>query len=242
MEQLPGGRERRAPADHRHRTRAAAGGHPRALRGAEGHRGRGRPGGHVPRGREPRPASFCSRKASPGWTSSISSPTASPRVGTQTRTPKDSRAARRRRARQFATRSRLTPSTSWWRQPRAASTRSSAGSEELERTHSGPLPPPEEQSHLRRRDRRGKDGHRRGPRLAHPRGQGPRACSRASVIYSLDMGALLAGTKFRGQFEERLKGVLKALQKQPRRHSLHRRDSHHRRRRCHHRRGSMDAS
>ncbi len=36
-----------------------------------------------------------------------------------------------------------------------------------------------------------------------------------AVIYSLDMGALLAGTKFRGQFEERLKSVLKALQKQP---------------------------
>ncbi|WP_073558800.1 ATP-dependent Clp protease ATP-binding subunit ClpA [Archangium sp. Cb G35] len=36
-----------------------------------------------------------------------------------------------------------------------------------------------------------------------------------STIFSLDMGALLAGTKFRGQFEERLKGVLKALQEHP---------------------------
>jgi ATP-dependent Clp protease ATP-binding subunit ClpA len=34
-------------------------------------------------------------------------------------------------------------------------------------------------------------------------------------IYSLDMGALLAGTKFRGQFEERLKGVIKKLEELP---------------------------
>jgi ATP-dependent Clp protease ATP-binding subunit ClpA len=34
-------------------------------------------------------------------------------------------------------------------------------------------------------------------------------------IYALDMGALLAGTKYRGQFEQRLKGVLKRLQKIP---------------------------
>ena len=33
-----------------------------------------------------------------------------------------------------------------------------------------------------------------------------------SVIYSLDMGALLAGTKYRGDFEERLKEVLKELE------------------------------
>ena len=35
-----------------------------------------------------------------------------------------------------------------------------------------------------------------------------------SVIYSLDMGALLSGTKYRGDFEARLKGVLKALEKE----------------------------
>jgi len=34
-------------------------------------------------------------------------------------------------------------------------------------------------------------------------------------IYALDMGALLAGTRFRGDFEQRLKGVLGALQQQP---------------------------
>jgi len=36
---------------------------------------------------------------------------------------------------------------------------------------------------------------------------------RNSKIYSLDMGALLAGTRFRGDFEERLKKVLSELQK-----------------------------
>lgn len=38
---------------------------------------------------------------------------------------------------------------------------------------------------------------------------------RGAVIYSLDMGALLAGTKFRGDFEERLKAVVKALENEP---------------------------
>lgn len=36
---------------------------------------------------------------------------------------------------------------------------------------------------------------------------------RGAEIYSLDMGALLAGTKFRGDVEERLKAVLKGLEK-----------------------------
>ncbi len=35
-----------------------------------------------------------------------------------------------------------------------------------------------------------------------------------SVVYSLDMGALLAGTKYRGDFEKRLKGLLAEISKQ----------------------------
>jgi ATP-dependent Clp protease ATP-binding subunit ClpA len=36
-----------------------------------------------------------------------------------------------------------------------------------------------------------------------------------ATVYSLDMGSLLAGTKYRGDFEQRLKGVLKQLKDQP---------------------------
>jgi ATP-dependent Clp protease ATP-binding subunit ClpA len=36
-----------------------------------------------------------------------------------------------------------------------------------------------------------------------------------STIYALDLGALLAGTKYRGDFEKRLKGVLAQLKKEP---------------------------
>ncbi|MCE5361063.1 MAG: ATP-dependent Clp protease ATP-binding subunit ClpA [Acidithiobacillus sp.] len=38
---------------------------------------------------------------------------------------------------------------------------------------------------------------------------------RDATIYALDMGALIAGSRYRGDFEERLKAVLKALQRQP---------------------------
>ena len=38
---------------------------------------------------------------------------------------------------------------------------------------------------------------------------------RSATVYSLDMGALLAGTKYRGDFEQRLKAVLRRLQEDP---------------------------
>lgn len=46
------------------------------------------------------------------------------------------------------------------------------------------------------------------------RGEVPEVLNTAQV-YSLDMGALLAGTKYRGDFEQRLKGVLKQLRGNP---------------------------
>src|SRR3569833_1776487 len=37
----------------------------------------------------------------------------------------------------------------------------------------------------------------------------------STTIYALDMGSLLAGTRYRGDFEERLKAVMKELEKHP---------------------------
>jgi ATP-dependent Clp protease ATP-binding subunit ClpA len=45
-------------------------------------------------------------------------------------------------------------------------------------------------------------------------GQVPEVLSDCT-IYALDMGALIAGTKYRGDFEKRLKGVITELKKQP---------------------------
>ena len=60
----------------------------------------------------------------------------------------------------------------------------------------------------------GKTAIAEGLALAIHEGEVPQVLGEAR-IFSLDMGALLAGTKFRGQFEERLKGVIKRLQEQP---------------------------
>jgi ATP-dependent Clp protease ATP-binding subunit ClpA len=60
----------------------------------------------------------------------------------------------------------------------------------------------------------GKTALAEGLALKIHRGEVPEALKDA-LIYALDMGALLAGTKFRGDFEARLKGVLAGLKKKP---------------------------
>src|SRR5262247_1164222 len=60
----------------------------------------------------------------------------------------------------------------------------------------------------------GKTALAEGLALKIHRGEVPDALKDA-VIYALDMGALLAGTEFRGDFEARLKGVLAGLKKLP---------------------------
>ncbi|NSM57029.1 AAA domain-containing protein, partial [Wolbachia endosymbiont of Atemnus politus] len=38
---------------------------------------------------------------------------------------------------------------------------------------------------------------------------------RSSIIYALDLGSLLAGTRYRGDFEERIKSIIKAIETKP---------------------------
>ena len=80
---------------------------------------------------------------------------------------------------------------------------------------------------------------------ASARRRSPRACAKRIVegdvpdvlanatIFALDMGTLLAGTRYRGDFEERLKQVVKELEDHPGRDPVHRRDPHGDRRRRH---------
>ena len=60
----------------------------------------------------------------------------------------------------------------------------------------------------------GKTAIAEGLALRVTRGEVPTVL-RNAVIFSLDMGALLAGTRYRGDFEERMKAVIKSIEKLP---------------------------
>ncbi len=60
----------------------------------------------------------------------------------------------------------------------------------------------------------GKTAIAEGLALRIVRGEVP-SCLRNAVIFSLDMGSLLAGTRYRGDFEERMKAVIKEIEKIP---------------------------
>lgn len=60
----------------------------------------------------------------------------------------------------------------------------------------------------------GKTAIAEGLALRITRGEVPQVL-RNAVIFSLDMGSLLAGTRYRGDFEERMKAVIKSVEKLP---------------------------
>ena len=197
--------------------------------------------------RSRRPRGCSTDRASRGSTSSTTSRTASPRSPTRGRQPAGARRARAAAGDEglghVARSARgLLPEPHRARPQRPA--RSAHRPHRRTAAHDrGALPSPQEQSRLRRRRRRRQDG-------AWPR-DSPRDCwqttcrirCKGAEVFSLDTGALLAGTRFRGDFEERFKAVITALAGAAARHSLHRRDALDRRRRRDHRRhdGSRDA-
>lgn len=60
----------------------------------------------------------------------------------------------------------------------------------------------------------GKTAIAEGLALRIVRGEVPQ-CLKNAIIFSLDMGSLLAGTRYRGDFEERMKSVIKEVEKIP---------------------------
>jgi ATP-dependent Clp protease ATP-binding subunit ClpA len=158
----------------------------------------------------------CSSRASRGWTSSTSSRTASPRRRSSTPGKAEQEAGEeaqaepscRRRARQLHA------------EPERAGARRQDRPADRPRPRArardpDAVPAAQEQPAAGRRGRGRQDRHRRRPGAPDRRAERVPELLARSTVYALDMGALLAGTKYRGDFEQRLKAVLKQLVDNP---------------------------
>ena len=72
-------------------------------------------------------------------------------------------------------------------------------------------PAHQEQPGADRRARRRQDRRRRGPGAARSRSDEVPELLKDKQVYTLDLAALVAGSKYRGEFEERLKKVMKEI-------------------------------
>ena len=81
--------------------------------------------------------------------------------------------------------------------------------------HPDPVPAAQEQPAVRRRGRVGKTAIAEGWQKKIVDGEVPEVLANCHHLYALDMGGLVAGTKYRGDFEKRLKAVLADLKRQP---------------------------
>jgi hypothetical protein len=76
-----------------------------------------------------------------------------------------------------------------------------------------PEPAHEEQPRAHRRGRRRQDGHRRRPGAGDHRRRRAGPAAEPARVLTLDLAGVVAGTKYRGQFEERLKSVMKEIRR-----------------------------
>ena len=124
----------------------------------------------------------------------------------------------RREARREKRRSQNARAQGVWPQPHrtGAQRRIGPGHRPQERNRAGDpdfVPPHEEQSRAARRSGRGQDRHRRGPGAGNRQGQRAGIAPRTNASITLDLALMVAGTKYRGQFEERIKAVMDEIRR-----------------------------